>query len=195
MQLVLASRNAHKLRELEGLLAPHRLEPLPEATSLPPETGATFAENALLKATAVAASTGGIAVADDSGIAVDALGGRPGVQSARFAGEAASDEDNLAKLVRDMQGFTDRRAAYVCVLAVVDGDATPRFFEGRCEGLLAEQPRGSGGFGYDPIFVPDEQEPGARPRTMAELSAAEKDLISHRGKAARALLAALSTRV
>jgi XTP/dITP diphosphohydrolase len=183
MRLVLATRNPHKLRELGALLAPHELEPLPEDVRLPPETGSTFAENALDKARAAARATGTAAVADDSGIEAAALGGAPGVRSARFAGENASDEENLAKLLREVPPDDDRRVAYVCALAYVSPAGDERLFEGRCEGMLATEPRGSGGFGYDPAFVPVDT-PGDR--TMAELSPEEKDAISHRGRAARA---------
>jgi XTP/dITP diphosphohydrolase len=188
VRLVLASRNPHKLRELEGLLAPHELEPLPQEVELPPETGETFAENALIKARAAAAATGRAAVADDSGISAAALGGRPGVRSARYAGESASDEDNLAKLLREVPGDGDRSVAYVCALAYVEPGGREELVEERCEGTLAHEPRGEGGFGYDPAFVPVDY---ADQRTMAELDPEEKAAISHRGRAARALLGRL----
>ena len=184
MRLVLSTRNPHKVRELGTLLAPHEVLPLPDEVELPPETGHTFAENALEKARAAARATGLPALADDSGIEAAALGGAPGVRSARFAGENASDEENLSKLLREVPPGGDRRVAYVCALAYVTGDEE-RLFEGRCEGTLATEPRGSGGFGYDPAFLPDDREDG---RTMAELSVEEKDAISHRGRAARAFL-------
>ena len=189
MRLVLASRNAHKLRELNVLLAPHELVPLPDSVDLPPETGTTFAENALVKARTAAAATGMPAVADDSGIEAAALGGAPGIYSARFAGEDASDEENLRKLLRDVAPDGDTRVAYVCALALVDGDGRERIVEGRCSGRLTHEPRGDGGFGYDPAVVPDDYSDG---RTMAELTVDEKDAISHRGRAARALLALLA---
>ena len=183
--LVLATRNPHKLREFGPLLRPYTVLPLPEEVTLPPETGETFAENALEKARTAAAATGRAAVADDSGIAAAALGGAPGVRSARYAGEQASDEENLAKLLREVPA-EDRRVAYVCAVAYVAPGEEPRLFEGRCEGTLALEPRGTGGFGYDPAFVPADLGDG---RTMAELPPEEKDRISHRGRAARALLA------
>jgi XTP/dITP diphosphohydrolase len=189
LRIVMASRNRHKVRELAGLLAPHTLEPLPDSVQLPPEDGETFADNALIKARAAAAATGAPALADDSGIVVAALADAPGVRSARYAGEAAGDEENLRKLLDDMAGERDRRAAYVCVLALVEPDGSERLFEGRCEGRLADVPRGTGGFGYDPAFVPDDL--GGPERTMAEIAPDEKDAISHRGRAARALGAAL----
>jgi XTP/dITP diphosphohydrolase len=191
--IVLASRNAHKLRELGALLAPWLLEPLPGDVELPPETGATFSENAVLKVGAAVAATGRRAVADDSGIEAAALDGAPGVRSARFAGEEASDEENLGKLLSEVPADGDRRVAYVCVLAYAEpgGGEEPRLFEARCEGVLAESPRGEGGFGYDPAFVPADIPDG---RTMAELTPAEKDAVSHRGRAARALHAWLVER-
>ena len=189
MRLVLASRNVHKLEELGTLMRPHALEPLPGDLELPPETGATFADNALLKARAVAAATGRTALADDSGIEAAALGGRPGVRSARYARDGASDEENLAKLLREVPD-DDRRVAYACVLACVWPDGRELLAEGRCEGTLARAPRGEGGFGYDPAFVPAEL---GDDRTMAELSPAEKHAISHRGRAARILLERLAS--
>ena len=186
MRLVLATRNSHKLAELRDLLAPHEVVPLPDEVQLPPETGATFEENALAKAKAAAAATRCPVVADDSGIEAAALGGAPGVRSARFAGESATDEQNLALLLRDVHADGDTRVAYVCALVAAWPDGADVRVEGRCTGRLTHRPRGTGGFGYDPAFVPDDL-PGER--TMAELSAAEKAEISHRGRAARALLA------
>jgi XTP/dITP diphosphohydrolase len=186
--LVLATRNPHKVREFAGLLAGCDVAPLPERVELPPETGETFAANALLKARVAAAATGAVAIADDSGIESAALGGAPGVRSARYAGEDATDSENLAKLLAEAPAGS--ALAYVCVIAYVDG-AEERLFEGRCTGTLAAEPRGEGGFGYDPAFVPDDI---SDRRTMAELMPAEKDAISHRGRAARALLEWLSER-
>lgn len=189
MKLVLATRNAHKLRELGALMAPHELEPLPADVELPPETGTTFAENALGKARAAAQATGRPAIADDSGIAAEALGGAPGVYSARYAGENATDEENLDKLLRETPAGSG--LAYVCALAFVDPQAgIEHVVEGRCEGTLAADPRGRGGFGYDPAFVPVEHSD----RTMAELSDTEKGAISHRGRAAGELRAWLAGR-
>jgi XTP/dITP diphosphohydrolase len=184
VKLVLASRNPHKAREFAALLDGIDVLPLPDDVELPPETGATFAANALPKARAAARATGRTAFADDSGIEAAALGGAPGVRSARFAGEDASDADNLAKLIAEAPAAS--ALAYVCVIALVDPrTGEERTFEGRCTGTMAAGPRGNGGFGYDPIFVPDDRDDG---RTMAELTQAEKDAISHRGRAARALL-------
>lgn len=191
MELVLASRNSHKVREFSLLLKPHTVLQLPDCVALPPETGATFAENALPKARAAAAASGLAAVADDSGIVVDGLKGVPGVLSARYAGEGASDSDNLEKLLADCSDLSDRSAHYVCALALVMPDGSEEIFEARWDGFLTDQPRGSGGFGYDPIFVPKESNDG---RTAAELSQAEKDQISHRGQAVKLLLAYLRER-
>jgi XTP/dITP diphosphohydrolase len=188
VRLVLSTRNAHKVREFEGLLEDHTVSALPDDVVLPPETGETFAANALTKARAAAAATGLPAIADDSGIEAEALGGAPGVRSARYAGEDASDADNLAKMLREAPAGSP--LAYVCAIAYVDGEEE-RVFEGRCTGTLAPEPRGAGGFGYDPAFLPDDVTDG---RTMAEISAAEKDAISHRGRAARALLEWLGRR-
>jgi XTP/dITP diphosphohydrolase len=189
LRAVLSTRNPHKLRELGVLLAPIELEPLPDEVQLPPETGTTFADNALIKARAAAVATGRISIADDSGIEAAALGGAPGVYSARYAGEHASDEENLAKLMREVPAEGDRRVVYVCALAYVEPGGREEVVHGRCEGTLAHERRGDEGFGYDPAFVPDDYD-GAR--TMAELIPAEKDAISHRGRAARALLERLA---
>jgi XTP/dITP diphosphohydrolase len=186
VRLVLATRNEHKAREFAVLLAPHDVLALPAEVTLPPETGDTFVANAREKARAAAAATGLPAIADDSGIEAAALGGAPGVRSARFAGEDASDEENLAKLLREAP--TGSELAYVCALVYVDATGAEHVVEGRCTGTLAATPRGDGGFGYDPAFMPDDIPDG---RTMAELEPAEKDAISHRGRAARALLASL----
>jgi XTP/dITP diphosphohydrolase len=190
VRLVLATRNSHKARELAELMPGHELVPLPDGIELPPEDGATFAENALGKARAAAAACGGPAIADDSGIEAAALDGRPGVRSARYAGPDATDADNLMKLMREVPAGS--ALAYVCAMAYVDPAAgREEVVEGRCTGRLDPHPRGDGGFGYDPAFLPDDA-PGEPGRTMAELTAAEKASISHRGRAARALLEVLS---
>ncbi len=190
MRLVLATRNPHKLREFAALLAPDGVDPLPDDVELPPEDGDTFAANALGKARAAAAATGRAAIADDSGIEAAALGGAPGVRSARFAGEHATDAENLQLLLdRAPDGSA---LTYVCALAWVDPVAgIEHLVEGRCTGTLTTHVRGSGGFGYDPAFVPDDDDAG---RTMAELTADEKDAISHRGRALRELKAWLASR-
>jgi XTP/dITP diphosphohydrolase len=185
--LIFATGNRHKLREMRELLPAVELEPLPEGVELPPEDGESFAAIALDKARAAHAASGEAALADDSGIEAAGLGGRPGINSARYGGEGASDEENLAKLLREVAAAgEDRCAAYHCALALIERDGAERVFEARCEGRLIEEPRGVGGFGYDPAFVPDATGPDD-PRTMAELSAAEKNEISHRGRAARLL--------
>jgi XTP/dITP diphosphohydrolase len=182
-RLLLATRNEHKRREFARLLPDWEIDALPDDVELPPEEGETFAENALGKARAAAAATGRASIADDSGIEAAALGGRPGVRSARYAGEDASDEENLALLLREAPAGS--ALEYVCSLAYVDRrSGIERLFEGRCAGTLASEPRGERGFGYDPAFVPDDR---PETETMAELSDEQKDEISHRGRAARAL--------
>jgi XTP/dITP diphosphohydrolase len=183
--LLLSTRNPHKLREFERLLAPAAIDvvALPDDAVLPPEDGDTFADNALPKARAAAQATGRVAIADDSGIEAAALDGAPGVRSARYAGEDATDRENLDKLRAEAPPQSALR--YVCALAYVEGD-TEHVVEGDCTGTMAARPAGTGGFGYDPVFLPDDA-PGGR--TMAELTDDEKDAISHRGRAARALLA------
>jgi XTP/dITP diphosphohydrolase len=190
-RLVLATRNPHKLREFERLLGPAGIavDPLPDGIELPAETGATFAENAAPKAQAAAAATGRPAIGDDSGIEAAVLGGRPGVRSARYAGEGASDEENLLKLMAEAPAGSGLR--YVCVLVYVDPvGGRERRFEGVWTGTMASARRGARGFGYDPVFLPDGEPKG---RTAAELSDREKDAISHRGRAAQALLDWLRT--
>jgi XTP/dITP diphosphohydrolase len=183
VRLLLATRNAHKLREFQRLLPGIELDPLPDGEPSPEETGDTYAENALIKARAAARATNRAAFADDSGIEAEALQWRPGVRTARYAGEHATDEENLEKLHREAPAGSKLR--YVCVIAHVSPEGAEHVFEGRCTGTLAATVSGTGGFGYDPLFVPDEA-PG---RTMADLTDEEKDAISHRGHAARALLA------
>lgn len=192
-RVVLASSNAGKLRELAALLAPAGFELVSQdalGVAPVPETGATFLDNALIKARHAARATGLAALADDSGIEVDALGGRPGVRSARYAGEGASDAENLTLLLDELAAVPDpgRGARYRCVIVWVrdPADAAPLVACGTWEGRIARAPRGTGGFGYDPVFVP-----AGAGRTAAELSAEEKDAVSHRGLAARALLAQL----
>jgi XTP/dITP diphosphohydrolase len=189
--VILATGNRHKLAEMRELLPGVELEPLPAGFEMPPEDGDSFAANALIKARAAHAATGGQVVADDSGIEAEDLGGAPGIYSARYAGVGVGDQTNLDKLLREVNAAGgERRAAYVCALALIDADGTEHVFEARCEGRLLREERGTGGFGYDPIFVPDETGPEDE-RTMAEISAAEKNAISHRGKAARLLAADL----
>src|SRR5579863_4042583 len=179
--MILATRNPHKLHEFRRILG-ENVDELPDDVELGPELGATFAENAAAKARTAAAATRTVAIADDSGICADALDGAPGVRSARFAGEYASDAENLALLIEQVPPGSALQ--YVCALAYVDPrSGAERLFEGRCEGAMAAAPAGSGGFGYDPVFVPLE----AGGETMAQLPAAGKDAISHRGRAIAAL--------
>lgn len=191
--MILATGNRHKVAEMAELLPGVDLRPLPDGFEMPPEHGETFAANALIKARAAhaAAAAGERVIADDSGIEAEDLDGAPGIYSARYAGVGVGDEVNLDKLLREVNAAGGkRRAAYVCALALVEPDGGEHVFEGRCEGRLLRERHGSGGFGYDPIFVPDDLPPGDE-RTMAEISAAEKNAISHRGRAARMLAAHL----
>jgi len=190
--LIFATGNRHKLREMRELLPGVELEPLPDGVELPPEDGESFAEIALEKARAAHAATGGATIADDSGIGAVALGGAPGIYSARYGGEGASDEENLEKLLSEVTAAGEERGAYyVCALALVEADGSEHVFEARCDGRLIEQARGEGGFGYDPAFVPDATGPDDE-RTYSEISQAEKNEISHRGRAARLLAGHLS---
>jgi XTP/dITP diphosphohydrolase len=188
--VILATSNLHKVGEMRELLPGVELEPLSAGYESPVEDGDSFEANALIKARAAHQRLGGPVIADDSGIAAVDLDGAPGIYSARYAGEGASDEDNLDKLLREVDAAGgERRAAYVCVLALIDADGTEHVFEADCEGTLLRERRGAGGFGYDPIFVPDDTDDE---RTMSELTAAEKHRVSHRGRAARLLLAHLT---
>ncbi|MBV9695890.1 MAG: RdgB/HAM1 family non-canonical purine NTP pyrophosphatase [Gammaproteobacteria bacterium] len=192
-RLVVATGNAGKLRELAALLAPFAFELVPQAAlgiDAVPETGSSFEANALLKARHGAARSGLPALADDSGIEVDALGGAPGVYSARYAGPGASDADNLAQLLHALEAVPDelRTARYQCVIALVRDadDPAPLLARGTWEGRIGRTPLGSGGFGYDPVFIPVHEQ-----RTAAQLPAARKNELSHRGQALRALTAQL----
>ena len=185
--MIFATGNKHKLREMRELLPGLDLEGLPEGVELPPEDGSGFAEIALEKARAAHAATGQATVADDSGIGAVGLGGRPGIHSARYGGEGATDEENLEKLLREVAAAGEERGAYyTCALALVEADGSEHVFEARSEGRLIERPRGAGGFGYDPAFVPDATGPDDD-RTYSEISQAEKNEISHRALAARRL--------
>ena len=185
-RIVAATSNPGKLREFNRLLAEFGVEALPQSAFDVPdadETGTTFAENSLIKARHAAELTGLPAIADDSGIAVDALDGRPGVYSARYAGRGASDEENVDKLLDEMAGVSDRSAAFHCVVTfVADASAPPIAAEGVWRGHILEERRGSGGFGYDPVFL--DPESGV---ASAELTQDQKNARSHRGKALRAL--------
>jgi XTP/dITP diphosphohydrolase len=193
VRLVLASANPDKAREIAALLASaaRDVELLPRPPEVPDvvEDGLTLRDNARLKARALAAATGEAAVADDTGLEVDALAGAPGVWSARYAGEGATYADNVAKLLRELSAAgaegADRRARFRTVALVAWPDGAELAAEGVVEGVIADSPRGSAGFGYDPVFVP--LGPGTDGRTFAELSADEKAAVSHRGRAFRAL--------
>jgi XTP/dITP diphosphohydrolase len=185
--LIFATGNKHKLREMRELLPGVELEPLPEGVELPPEDGDSFAAIALDKARAAHEATGEPTIADDSGIGAVALAGRPGIHSARYGGEGATDEENLEKLLREVAAAGEERGAYyTCALALIEADGSEHVFEARCDGHLIESARGEGGFGYDPAFVPDATGPDDY-RTYSEISQAEKNEISHRGRAARLL--------
>jgi len=193
VRFILASGNPGKLREFAAILAPLGHELLPQSAfgiETPPETGTTFVANALLKARHAARVAMLPALADDSGIEVDALEGRPGVYSARYAGEHATDRDNLEKLLHELQGVAPekRTARYQCVIALVRNaeDPDPLIARGTWEGRILDGPRGIGGFGYDPIFVPD-----GVGLSVAELPAQEKNARSHRAQALKALDAKL----
>lgn len=186
-KLVIATGNAHKLHEIKVLLEPLGIEVLPQSAFNVPEAAephCTFIENALAKARHAARLTGLPALADDSGICVEALGGAPGVISAIYAGEPRSDARNNEKLLAAMQGMTDRRAHYHCALVLLRhaDDPQPVIAEGQWHGLILEAPRGVGGFGYDPLFLDTELQ-----QTVAEISTEDKNRVSHRGKALRAL--------
>jgi XTP/dITP diphosphohydrolase len=196
-EVLLATSNRGKLAELRALLAEEPVEVVSLATALPGkpqavEDGATYLDNALIKARAASAATGMVTIAEDAGLDVDALGGRPGVRSARFASEGATDAENNALLLREMSEVEDeaRTARFRCVAVLVDpwaeGEARETVAEGTCEGVIARAPRGGGGFGYDPLFLVD-----GLGRTMAELGEDEKNRISHRARAMQALLPAL----
>ncbi|MFO1321128.1 MAG: RdgB/HAM1 family non-canonical purine NTP pyrophosphatase [Burkholderiales bacterium] len=190
-RLVVASNNAGKLREIDHILAPLGIELIPQGALGVPEAEephCTFVENALAKARHAARHTGLPALADDSGICVDALGGEPGVHSARFAGEPKSDARNNEKLIASLRGVALRTAHYYCVMVLVrrDDDPEPLIAEGRWRGEVIDTPRGEGGFGYDPYFVLP-----SHGRTAAQLDAAEKNRISHRAQALARLFATL----
>jgi len=194
-RVVLASGNPGKLREFAALLAPFRFELVPQSEfGIHPatESGTTFIENALLKARHAARHARLPALADDSGIEVEALGGRPGVWSARFAGEGASEEANLRLLLAELAGVPEgwRQARYQCVIVWVRSvaDQAPLIAHGTWEGRIAHAARGQGGFGYDPVFIPLGE-----PRSAAEMTPAEKNAVSHRGQALRALVAMLGS--
>ena len=184
-ELLVATNNAGKVRELSQLLSdfPLRLRLLGEFPDVveAEETGETFAENAAIKALHYSEHSGLLTLSDDSGLVVDALGGAPGVRSARYAGREATYGERMSKLLGELDatGDADRRARFVCVIAVADPSAsTVETFDGVCEGRIAHAPRGTGGFGYDPLFIPDGHD-----RTFGELPAEVKQALSHRARA------------
>ncbi len=191
---VLATANAHKVDEIREILADLNLVLLNRPSDVPVvvEDGETLEDNALLKARALVAATGHAAIADDTGLFVDALGGAPGVHSARYAGSGATDADNVRKLLDALRGLdaTERGAHFRTVAAVAYPDDSWFVVSGEVSGTITEVPRGDQGFGYDPIFAPQ----GLRGRTLAELSSSEKHALSHRGNAFRELVDALRLR-
>ncbi|MCE2854867.1 MAG: RdgB/HAM1 family non-canonical purine NTP pyrophosphatase [Ilumatobacteraceae bacterium] len=191
LEIVCATANAHKVTELETLLgAVVRLVPRPSTLGEVDETADTLEGNALLKARAVSAHTALVALADDTGLEVDALAGRPGVHSARFAGNDADDAQNRAKLLTDLVEVTTRSARFRTVLALVYPDGRELLVEGLCDGSIAHEERGVMGFGYDSIFIPDDGDG----RTFAEMGPEAKNVISHRSRAINSLRSVLSTR-
>jgi XTP/dITP diphosphohydrolase len=184
--IYLASQNAHKALELGRLLGSD-VAPLP-GYDAPLEDGETFTDNARIKARAGAAVApdGSLVVADDSGIVVEALGGAPGIHSARYGGDGLDDAGRVTHLLAELGDAADRRAAFVCVLVAIAADGSETVAEGRVDGTIAAAPRGTSGFGYDPVFIP-----AGATRTIGEMSAAEKDALSHRARAAVQLRAAL----
>ena len=195
-KIVIASDNRGKIAEIRQLLAALEIEVVPQSVlgiRSAPETGSTFQENALIKAFHASAGAGLPAIADDSGLEVAVLGGRPGVRSARFAGGSATDEENIDKLLSDLDSASarSRDARFCCVAVYVDspGDAEPLIAEGIWNGRILEARRGSGGFGYDPVFFDPESA-----KTAAEMDGEEKNRVSHRGQAFRALAVLLAER-
>lgn len=183
MKVVLATANLDKAAELKLLLAGFDVVPRPPEIAEVDETADTLEGNARLKAVAVTDATGEVAVADDTGLEVEALGGRPGVRTSRFAGEHATYADNVSKLLKELGDATDRRARFLTVALARFPDGRELVATGVVEGRIAGTPRGGNGFGYDPVFVPDEGDG----RTFAEMTPDEKHALSHRGRAVRAL--------
>ena len=192
MKLVLASKNAHKLVEMKDILSQLGVEVVLESEAGVDvdveETGATFAENAMLKAKAICAASGLPAIADDSGLCVDALNGGPGVYSARYGGEELDDRGRYTLLLQNMRGQTTRAAHFACAIACAFPNGDELTAEGRCDGTIAFAPMGTEGFGYDPVFFVPELR-----KTFAQMDGAEKASISHRGKALQAFCKELAT--
>ncbi len=193
MKIIFATANAGKLREAAEVLGPGFEIVSPASLGITediPETGSTLQENSLQKARYLFERTGLPCFADDTGLEVDALGGAPGIYSARYAGPGHDHQKNMDKLLAELDRLEDRRARFKTVVTLILADGEPRFFEGVCEGSIAREKRGTGGFGYDPVFLPDAY-PG---RTLAEVSEEEKNAVSHRGRAIRAMAAWLKSR-
>lgn len=190
-EVLLATRNEGKIREFTALLGSvfQRIISLEGLDSIPDivEDGNTFRENALKKARFISEFTKRVTLADDSGLEVNALDGRPGVLSARYAGEKVLDKENIEKLLKELRGVVDRKARFVCVLALVFLNRSEIVVEGRCDGIIVDDPRGENGFGYDPVFFVPEMD-----KTMAELKPEEKNLISHRALAVKKLIMCLN---
>lgn len=189
MRIALATGNRDKVAEIAALLAGADVVAAPEGFDVD-ETGTTLLQNAWLKAAELRKTVDGeaIVVADDSGLFVHAMDGRPGVYSSRYAGPGATYEDNCRLLIAELEGVSDRRACFATVLVGLGGDGSVYVAEGSCPGLITEGPRGDGGFGYDPVFVPMDDPAG---RTMAQMTAPEKGALSHRGRAVRRFAGAL----
>lgn len=186
MKVIAATHNKGKIREFNEILGKLGFEVLPQndigINSEPEENGSTFSENALIKARAVSKLCGHFVIADDSGLCVDALNGAPGIFSARYAGENASDEDRIKKLLSELDGISNRRAKFISAIAFISPDGNETVTTGEVNGSISKSPSGTSGFGYDPIFIPDELG-----KTFASASAEEKNRISHRGRALAAL--------
>ena len=192
MKIIFATANAGKLREAAEVLGPGFEIVSPASLGITediPETGSTLQENSLQKARYLFERTGLPCFADDTGLEVDALGGAPGIYSARYAGPGHDHQKNMDKLLAELGRLEDRRARFKTVVTLILADGEPRFFEGVCEGSIAREKRGTGGFGYDPVFLADAY-PG---RTLAEVSEEEKNAVSHRGRAIRAMAAWLKS--
>ncbi len=192
-EVVLATKNKGKAEEFTSLLMGvfQKIIPLRDLDSAPDivEDGSTFRENVLKKARSISEFTQKLTLADDSGLEVEALGGRPGMLSSRYDGESARDEDNITKLLRELSGLSNRKGRFICTLALVTPGGKEIVVEGTCEGIIIDEPRGEGGFGYDPVFFVPEMN-----KTFAELSSEEKNRISHRARAVKALINSINGR-
>lgn len=190
-RVIIATTNLGKVAEISELLSEFDIGPRPPHCPEIEETGASFLENAQLKAVGVSCYAGEVALADDSGLVVPSLGGEPGVNSARYSGESSSDQDNINKLLRQLEGSSDRAALFHCTVVLARRDLVWLPFSGEVRGRIASTPRGVAGFGYDPVFIPNEGDG----RSFAEMSQGEKNSISHRAKAVRKLADFLTSKV